>query len=171
VVQPRDRQEDEGPFQPNGSLPVTVEMLRNASNRVPVAMAEKGEERISLFWRVFGGTILSIVALVAVTLYQQFTNSLGEIRSNVNHLTESRAELIKTDEFNTRLTTVWTSIKELQAAQAANAALKTKADLLEQQLKMADDERKEMARQLQQLRERQAAVEARQASVTSATSH
>ena len=36
------------------------------------AIERTGEEKISLFWRVFGGTILSIVALVSITLDPTF---------------------------------------------------------------------------------------------------
>ena len=53
--------------------------LAQAVERRPEAPA-KGEERISLFWRVFGGTLLSIAALVVITLYQQFNGSLNELR-------------------------------------------------------------------------------------------
>jgi hypothetical protein len=123
--------------------------------------AAKGEDRISLFWRIFGGTLLSIAALVVVTVYQQFSNSLFEVRNDMIRLNESRADLIKKDEFNTRMTSVWSSMKDLQATTTAVTGMRERSALLEQQLKTAEDERKEMGRQLQQLRERLAVVEGR----------
>jgi chromosome segregation ATPase len=163
----------------------------------------KAEERISVFWRVFGGTLLSIAALVCINLFQQFSNSISECRANINRLNESRGDLVKMDDFNTRISSVWNSVKEMQTANAAvsalkersaimeqqvkashdqlgdrlaglasslkdlelaNAAilaLKERSALLEQQIKAGEDERKELARELQRVRERQAALESR----------
>jgi hypothetical protein len=136
-----------------------AETLRNGS--AAAAAAGKGEDRISLFWRIFGGTLLSIAALVVVTVYQQFSNSLFEIRNDMTRLNESRADLIKKDEFNTRMTSVWNSMKDFQTTTTAVTGMRERSALLEQQLKTAEDERKELTRQLQQLRERLAAVEGR----------
>jgi hypothetical protein len=121
--------------------------------------AGKGEERISLFWRVFGGTLLSIGALVVVTVYQQFSNSLVELRNDMIHLNEARADLIKKDDFNTRLNSVWSSMKDLQTATTAVTGLRERTLLLEQQLKEAEAERKELTREVQHLRDRVAAAE------------
>jgi hypothetical protein len=138
------------------STGVMAETLRNGS-----AAAAKGEDRISLFWRIFGGTLLSIAALVVVTVYQQFSNSLFEMRNDMIRLNESRADLIKKDEFNTRMSSVWSSMKDLQATTSAVSGMRERSALLEQQLKVAEDERKELTRQLQQLRERLAVIEGR----------
>ena len=64
-----------------------------------------------MFWRVFGGTILSIFALVAVTLYNNQTNTINELRSEVNRSNEARAELVKKEEFNSRTQTCGTACK------------------------------------------------------------
>ena len=37
---------------------------------------EKAEEKISVFWRVFGGTILSITALAVISAYQSLANGI-----------------------------------------------------------------------------------------------
>jgi small-conductance mechanosensitive channel len=165
------------------------------------------EERLSLFWRVFGGTALSIAALVAVTLYNNLTTTINELRSEVSRVSEARAELVKKEEFNARNQTLWDRMQALQELRVTVTGLKeqvsavgekqadlkairdtlasieqrvkaaeddhrslAKAELtitaLEQkgaardaQLKAADDDRKDMARQLQELRERLAKVE------------
>jgi hypothetical protein len=208
MVQSRERRESGLPAE--GDAPgITVaeaECLRSvaASSTQGPLKSVRGEERISLFWRVFGGTLLSIAALVCITVYQQLTSTLGELRTNLNHLTESRAELVKTDEFNNRTTALWGSIKELQTQSATVSGLKERSalleqqvrtgqdqlnsrlstvcavlkdvqvpresvnamkerlTLLEQQVKAGEEERKELVRELQSLRERQAVLEGRQ---------
>ena len=85
-----------------------------------------GEERMSMFWRVFGGTILSIVALAAITVYNGLNSGISELRAELNRVNsdlraevaragEARAELVRKDEFNARVTTVWDGIKTMQA--------------------------------------------------------
>jgi DNA repair exonuclease SbcCD ATPase subunit len=165
------------------------------------------EERLSMFWRVFGGTILSIFALVAVTLYNNLTNTINELRSEVNRSTEARAELVKKEEFNQRTQSMWDRVQALQElkptvaglkeqvagysekqgdvksvrehltsleqrlkaaeedhkaltrAELTIAGLEQKAALREAQFKAAEDERKELAKHLAELRERLAKVE------------
>lgn len=72
------------------------------------------EERMSLFWRVFGGTILSICALVGITLFNNFSSSLSELRSDINRINEARGDLVKKDEFNTRISTNYDRVQQLQ---------------------------------------------------------
>jgi hypothetical protein len=120
-----------------------------------------GDERISVFWRVFGGTILSICALVVITAYQWLANSIHEVRSDVGRLREGSGEYIKKDEFNTRTTTLWNRVQELQVANASVTVLTAKLNAAEQQITALDVERKETARELQQLRERLAKLEGR----------
>jgi len=134
------------------SVPVSTlvasESLRSADSSGAAAAPIKGEERISLFWRVFGGTILSIVALVSVTLYQQLVGNLNEMRNEVNRINESRTELIKKEEMDTRLTRIWTSIRELQAVEATITAMKERSLVRDQQVK---DEQQRAALELKEL--------------------
>ena len=85
-----------------------------------------GEDRFTLFYRVFGGTILSIVALAAVTVYNGLSGNISEVRAELNRVNsdlrgevarsnEARADLMRKDEFNARVTTVWDGIKTMQA--------------------------------------------------------
>jgi chromosome segregation ATPase len=125
-----------------------------------------------LFWRVFGGTVLSIAALACVTAYQQLTGNINEVRGDLGHLStdlrkdmgrlgEAQADLVRKDEFNTRMKSVWDSLKELRAEGGAIAALRERGALVEQQLKAGDEERKELGRELQRLREARAGDEER----------
>lgn len=138
-----------------------AETLRNAATSSagessPAPAAAKTEERLSMFWRVFGGTVLSIVAMVAVTLYTQLSNGINDLRSTVTNLNtdlrkeltqvnQAQAEHVKKEEFSSRISTVWTSIKELQTLSAVVTALKERSLLLEQQDKL-DAERREIFR-------------------------
>jgi hypothetical protein len=138
------------------------ETLRSAGvSAVPTDGATKKEEQLSTFWRLFGGTLLSIAALVCITLYQQLSSSIAELRSDINRLNEGYAAFVKNDDLNTRLTSLWGGIKELKAESVRVSTLSEKSATLEQQVKAAEEERKELLRQVQQLRERQAALEAR----------
>lgn len=94
------------------------------------------DDKVSMFWRVFGGTILSIVALAAVTIYNNITANVSELRSELNRVNtelrseiargnEARVDLIRKDEFNGRLATVWDGIKTIQAQATVNTSAAT----------------------------------------------
>ena len=90
------------------------------------AEPKKGEEHISLFWRVFGGTILSIVALVSITLYTNITSSISELRTEVSREREARAELVKKEEFNTRVTAQYERMRGIDTVKVELEGLKEK---------------------------------------------
>ena len=108
------------------------------------------EERMSIVWRVFGGTILSIVALGCITLFNNVTSNMAELRSELtrtqaelnrsnaeirgelNRVHDGRSDVIKKDDFNSRMATVWDGIKALQlqnnTQNASLASLKTEQE-------------------------------------------
>jgi septal ring factor EnvC (AmiA/AmiB activator) len=140
---------------------LATETLRNADpNGQPAVPPSRGEERLSLFWRVFGGTLLSIAALVVMTVYQQFNSTLNDVRKEMSRLNEVNSDLVKKEEFNARTTSIWAGIKE-----CGNdvPSLKTRTQLLENQVRTLEQDRKDLAREVQTLRERLATLEARQA--------
>jgi hypothetical protein len=144
---------------------LAAETLRAAAGtRAAEGAPVKGDERLSLFWRVFGGTLLSIAALVVVTLYQQLSGSINELRADVVRLNEGRGDLVKKDEFNSRLTPVWNGLSEAKGAGAGVAGVREKVLLQEQQLQQMQAEQKELLRELQLLRERVAKLEGREGS-------
>lgn len=73
----------------------TIRNIHDSSSRVK---ARGEEDRLSLFWRVFGGTILSIVALVAVTVFNSMYSSIAELRNEVTRLNEAKADSAKKDD-------------------------------------------------------------------------
>jgi hypothetical protein len=137
----RERREEEAAALGNGhgALLRGAETLRNAA-AARRGKATRSAGGISLFWRIFGGTLLSIVALVVITAYQQFTSTLNELRNNLDRLNEGRADLVKAEDFNARLATVWSNMKELQAGLKDVSALKERSALLEQQARAGQSE-------------------------------
>jgi predicted nucleic acid-binding Zn-ribbon protein len=162
---------------------LTAETLRNAATPTAPPAAETG---ISLFWRVFGGTIFSVVVLILITAFQMLTNSLADLRAGIERLKEANAELVKKEEiratvtdlranldrlkeataehvkkeeFSSKLTLMWSQVKDVIAE---TPALKTRAAQLEAEIKSLEQERKDLCRDLQALRERLAALEGRQ---------
>lgn len=118
-----ERSGDSGVFERDGAddTAVVAEALRVGTE---ATKAKSPEEGMSLFWRVFGGTLLSIVALVVITLFNNMMSTISELRGDISKLNEYRAELLKKDEFNTRMNTTWERIQTIQSQEnAQNAAL------------------------------------------------
>jgi DNA repair exonuclease SbcCD ATPase subunit len=122
-----------------------------------------GDEKISLFWRVFGGTILSITALIGITLYNNLSTSISELRTELSRVNEARGELVKKEEFNARTQNVWERVQSLQELRVTVTTLKEqlagygekkiefqavqdKLTLIEQRLRTAEDDHKAVAK-------------------------
>ncbi len=133
-----------------------------ALRRRGTARREAGKRRACLpsFWRIFGATLVSIAALVTITLAQQFASILTEVRRDLNRLYESRGELARKDEVDA-------ARKDVEAAASSLVALRERTLLLEQQLRAAGEERKQLARELQELREWRAGVAGRRGALSS----
>lgn len=58
------------------------------------------DDKVSVFWRVFGGTILSIAALLTITLFNNLSGSISDLRAEVAKLNEAKAEFAKKDDVN-----------------------------------------------------------------------
>ncbi|HEX3147194.1 MAG TPA: hypothetical protein VHR66_03875 [Gemmataceae bacterium] len=148
----------------NEALVLAANSLRAEVRSVEVVKpAPHADERLSMFWRVFGGTILSIFALVAVTLYNNQTNTINELRSEVNRSNEARAEMVKKEEFNSRTQSMWDRVQSLQELKPTVAGLKEQMagigekqsdvkavrdqmTVLEQRFKAAEDDHKALAK-------------------------
>jgi hypothetical protein len=123
---------------------------------------DKSDEKMSMFWRVFGGTILSITALMFINAYQSLAHNIDQVRIDLGHMRDTSGEFIKKDEFNSRTNTIWTGIRDAQGVVPTVTVLTSKVTGLEGQLAAADGERKELVRELLQLRERIAKLEGSQ---------
>lgn len=87
---------------------------------------KKEEEHISLFWRVFGGTILSIVALVSITLFNNMSSSITELRAELSREREERAGLVKKDEYNARVTAQYERMRGIDSLKVELEGMKEK---------------------------------------------
>jgi len=151
MAKDRDAYEDRGDKEEQSSSQILLagETLRSAANRhhhhIRADKAKDGDGGISMFWRVFGGTIFSIVALVIITAYTQMTGTISDLRKD---LTQVQADQLKKDEFNNRLTAMWNTIKELQGAGTTLAAFNERFKLIDLQLdkqtRTGDEDRKEL---------------------------
>jgi hypothetical protein len=153
---------------PNQNREAVLDLKRlRSSGKRPRA---RRQQKMSLFWQVFGGTIFSIVALVILTAYSQLTSAQTDLRRDLNQV---QADQVKKDELNIRLTVVWNSIKGLQSTNTSLLSLNERAKVLdgnvESQLRSAEEERKDLqhkvedlSQRLQVLAERLAGIEAAQ---------
>ena len=105
-----------------------AETLRSASQSTTKAAGGNDDEKMSLFWRVFGGTILSIVALVGITIYNNISSSISELRNEVSREREARAELVKKDEYNTRNQSQYERIRAAEGLKADLEGLKERTN-------------------------------------------
>jgi hypothetical protein len=98
------------------------ETLRSSSNhRRSTEAAKGGDEKVSMFWRIFGGTILSIFALVLITAYQSHANALHELRTDISRANEARADMVKKDEFGASKTKIWDKFQDVQKEMLAES--------------------------------------------------
>jgi hypothetical protein len=117
-----------------------------------------GTGRRALWWGI-AGTLLSGVGWIALMLFDQYNASLAELRNDLKHFHEARAELVTKEKFRKVIDLLKDNFKELQASTAAREAL-------HEQLKDSEKSRRVMARELQRIRERLAGIEGRQAATT-----
>jgi hypothetical protein len=114
-----------------------------------------GSARRALWWGL-AGTLLSGLGWICLMLFDQYNASLAELRNDLKHFHEARADLVKKETMRKVFDHVKDCFKELQASNVAREALK-------QQLRDNEKSRRVMARELQRIRERLASVEGRQA--------
>jgi hypothetical protein len=117
------------------------------------AEGERGEARTPAFWKLFGGTLLSVATLIVITLCQQFSAGLNDLRKDILRLSQGQGETVKEDELNSRIRPLWERVRELEADRAALAALKEEAVMFLERLRSAEQECRALAREVQGLRE------------------
>ncbi len=132
----------------------------------PVISSEKKEKKdeVPAFWRICGAALVSVTAMVAVTLYIQLSNQLGTLRAELNALRGQNHDLVRKDDYNSRNLAIAATIKEVQASNSAALELwKERALVQERLMKSVQDEYKqtvrELEREVQKLRERLAVLE------------
>jgi chromosome segregation ATPase len=112
---------------PGGSGTLAMfETARSAANQPGRATTDekKDEEKMSLFWRVFGGTILSIAALVVITLFNNTTSTINDLRNDIAREREARAALVKKEDVDTRMKSQYDRIRTVEGYKADIEAVK-----------------------------------------------
>jgi hypothetical protein len=141
-LQPKRATNSDDSTIPNDAAPIlAAETLRNAANNSEVQLHHAGdggkphEEKVPILWRILGGTILSIVALVVITAYQSLTGTLKDLQGEISQLKEAKADLVKKEDFAATRTKIWERFQTDQSShnqqnQTITATLSTvKGDL------------------------------------------
>jgi hypothetical protein len=155
------------------TTPLVAETLRSAAE-VKEDTPAKPEDKVPVMWRIFGGTVLSILALMLVTVYQQIHGALGELRGDLGHLdkdvrrelarfSEAQGELVKADKYSASNKGIWDAIKELRDDHAVLLAVKERLAVTAESFKTSEEQQKDLAREVQQMREMKAAEDERRA--------
>jgi hypothetical protein len=141
-------------------------------------VAPRSRRLSTLLWGISGGTILSAVGFVALALFEQYNDSINELQRDLKHFNEVSADHVKKEDLRHRMSNVMEALKvlhatdanltkELHGANLAATARDARLIQLEQEMKRMEDERRDLVKELQRLRERLAMVEGRQAAISS----
>ena len=155
-----------------GGTKASVLVAESPREPVPAAKPEepkktsKPEEQIPLFWKLCSAALLSVTAMLAVTLYTQLSNSISSLRNELSTIRDRHNTLVDKDDYNSRNIAIAATIKEFQANNSASQELwRERASLLDREIKSNGDDAKqelrELARELERLRERLAIMESR----------
>ena len=162
----------ERPILSSTSLPVQMEMLRQSAESGKPQDSGKEETKIPLFWRVFGGTVLSISALIVMTAYQSLSGNIAELGHQIDHLetdmrkemsrlAELNGELVRKDECESRFRGVWVSLDEIKQNRKGIIEVTQRCDGLLDQQRDAVKQRGQLRSDLQEVREHRAASQQR----------
>jgi hypothetical protein len=128
---------------------------------------KKPEEQMPIFWKLCSAALVSVTALIAVTLYNQLNTHSSQLRSDLgqlrNEITQLRNDLVPKDDYSARNERVVNSIKAVQASH--KGALDTWRESSLAQRSTESDLRlqiRELERELQRMRERLSALEQRE---------
>ncbi|MFO0804483.1 MAG: hypothetical protein U0791_15330 [Gemmataceae bacterium] len=161
MLQKRFGQESETEVEDRGSGIATGAAVETARSITSLPLLspkdeKKEEEKISLFWRVFGGTILSIVALVSITLFNNLQSSISDLRGELSREREARAGLAKKDDVDARIKTQYERIRVVEGYKAEIEAIKERASA---NAMGAETIRKDMSASLDAIKKETAGIE------------
>ncbi len=143
-----------------GSTSTMIETLRSSrDSSQPRTKSE--EDKMSVFWRVFGGTLLSIAALAAITLFNSVTGNITELRAEVSRLNESKAEWAKKDDVQTLRTQVTTHAgyrAEIDSLKERAAKYRVEFDETKKEFRTAHDGLRKDVGAIDSVKEKQATV-------------
>ena len=102
---------------------ITTETIATSVRTEDLPPAAQGQEErgFTLFWGISGGSILGALGFVALTLYQQYNDSVVELQRSLKHFNTTCADLVKKDDFNGRAKTFWNRIEKLEKGLSGNS--------------------------------------------------
>jgi hypothetical protein len=125
---------------------------------------KKPDDQTPLFWKLCSAALLSVTALIVVTLYNQLNSTASQLNSDVgqlrNELSQLRTDLVPKDDYNLRIEQLVSGIKDVQAINKA-ASENWRERVQEQKTTVADLrlQIKTLERELQVLREQLSILE------------
>jgi hypothetical protein len=146
------------------ALAVVAQQQHKAEEEKEKKAAHPREDTTPLFWKLCSAALMSVAAMIAVTLYNQLSSSVGSLRNELHSLRERSGDLVRKDEYNNRNVALAATIQRVEANNKANLA-RWEKDIQKaenQQHRTASDLRleiKQLERDLQHLRERLSALE------------
>lgn len=120
----QEEHDEAGTGGPGSRVAVTETMRSAATSGTTKIKGKKDDEHMSLFWRVFGGTILSISALVVMTLYNNLAGGISDLRADLAKERDARGDMVKKDDFNGRSSNIYERIRQLDGLKADIEGLK-----------------------------------------------
>ena len=136
---------------------MVAETLR--ASAAPHPPKRSDDEKVSLFWRVFGGTILSVAALAALTLFNTVTSHISELRTEVNRLNEAKVDAAKKDEVVALKAQAETNRHEIDGLKERLSKYRLELDATKEKQAAAE---KDMLKSITEAREKIARIEGQQ---------
>jgi hypothetical protein len=138
-----------------------------AASPAALPARKSDEEKVSLFWRLFGGAVISMAALGGFTLYNTLTSNIAELRAEIGRLNEVKVDAAKKEDVATLRTRADDNRREIDAMKerlskyrleldAARKDAGTSTDAVKKELTAAE---KELQKALTEVREKIARLE------------
>jgi hypothetical protein len=155
------------------SQPPAPEPAPAGGGEAPPAEA-KAPARTPTFWRVFGVAAAAVTAVVGVGAYQQAQSQINaqrrevaalnkELRKDLTELGGRYADMVKKEEHNSRVRTVWDTLKELRADRSDLTKTTERCDQLTKAYEAGEQDRRSLEAEVRRLRESQTAEDERAA--------
>jgi hypothetical protein len=131
---------------------------------VPVPVPRSAASSSSLVLKVAGALLLVAAAAVAVCAYREFNREIlglranlarldNDLRKDMARLSQTNLDMLKKEEYATRLRYVWDAFKDLRDDKLTLVALKERTDLLANLYQASVTERKESLAEVRGLRQ------------------
>lgn len=147
-----------------------MQVLPATAAAASVVSKKSDDEKVHIFWRVFGGAIISVTAFAGFTLYNSLTTNIAELRAEVTRLNEAKVEAAKKEEVTTLRTQSAEYRREIDALKERLSKYRLEMDAAKKDAGTATDGvkrdlttvEKELQKALAEVREKLARLEGQQ---------